>query len=148
MAMESLTKVKVTIATIGAILGGIWGIIEGYGKITDYIDESVKAKVEEFSKPLIDKDIRLALDSLSKKKKFSFREGLADEIGVEKENVIPTIGHWYKEEHEILDVGLKYDIVHEELIYIHTDGKRYRTHRDSVGYFFYHGNHVKEYCFK
>lgn len=147
MAGENLNRIKVIIVTAGGILGGIWGILEGYDKITERIDATVKQKVIEHSEPLIKKSISHALDSISKAKRISFREGLATEFGTTKDQIITVMGDWFKSEKGVIDIGIKLDNVTNELYYIHTDGKRYLPYRDSSGFFFFYDrNHIQRWC--
>ena len=148
MTTETLSKIKITVVTVAGILGGVWGIIEGYDKITERIDETVKAKVMEHSGPLIKKNIAFTLDSISKAKKMSFREGLATEFSVPKQDIIPVMGTWYKSEKDIMAIGLKYDLKNEELYYIGVDKRRHRPFKDTTGHYFYYDvNHKKDWCY-
>jgi len=148
MANDGLTKIKWGIGTILTIIGGIIGILEGYDTLKDRIDANIKVKVIEHSEPLIKKQISFTLDSIAKAKKMSFREGLATEFGVEKRDIIPLIGDWYKSEKDISTIGFKWNDVTQELYYLGTDLKRYRPFRDSLGHFFYYDSNNKRVpCF-
>lgn len=141
----TLSKLKVTIGLIASILAGVWGAIEAYDKISEKIDETVKIKIEEHSGPLMNKKIKMAVDSIMKAKKTSFREALASEIGVDKSEVTHLIGDWYKGEKGLYTVGLHGS--KDGLYYIHVDGDKFRPIPDSSGnYYFYDRNHITRWC--
>lgn len=135
---------KVTgIATfIGVLAGGV----AGFSSLAGYIDEVVEEKVQEKADPLIRKRINQKADSILSIKKISFREQLANELGITKEGVADTIAGWYKSEKGILIIGLYK--AGNRLYYRDVDGQVYQPIIDTQAdkYYFYDSRHRAKWC--
>lgn len=149
MVIESGKKIVVFIIGLGSLAGAITGMLALHNSIMTKIKEDRHKENIEFlhreATPLITKQINLTLDSIKKAKTISFRQGLATEIGINLDEVIPKFAQHFINTENTQNIGLKIDKALNQLYYIHTDGKRYRTFKDSSGsYFFYNSDGVRE----
>ena len=149
MIIENGKKLIVFIIGLGSLAGAITGILALHNSIMSKIREDRHKENIEFlhreATPLITKQINITLDSIKKAKTISFRQGLAAEIGINYDEVIPKFAQHFINSENTQNIGLKRDKALNQLFYIHTDGKRYRTFKDTSGnYFFYNSDGVKE----
>jgi hypothetical protein len=137
MTVDNVKKLKVYAVAFASVLGSIYGGLEAYKGIRKSMDETAKKKLESYTLPIVKTEIRKTVDSIFTSRKVSFREQLAKELNLTKEEIPTFLASWYLQEQAIKSIGLFKDIKQEELYYIHTDLKRYRPFLDESGYYYF-----------
>lgn len=149
--MEKITelfkKPAVIFSTIVGLIGGITGFYEAYVKIKDSMNETAREKIENYTIPVVKSEIKKTVDSIFSSQKVSFRDELAKELNIERDQVSKFISEWYASQDGLYVVGLYYDKTYKKLFYIHTNGKEYRPFKDTSGYYYFiNDNDKPEYC--
>jgi hypothetical protein len=140
------TPIWKKVTGIATFIGVLAAGIAGFTSIADYIDAVVEEKVQEKADPLIRKRMNQKVDSIFKIKKVSFREILAKELGIEKDDVVDTLSNWYKREKGIQAVGLFKS--GRRLYYRDVDGQVYQPIIDQENdkYYFHDARHRAKWC--
>lgn len=104
----SLKKLGLAILTL--LMGGGAGIGIEFSIIEDKIQEIAQPAIDKTVSTVVDHKVYSVLDStleaMSKEKKISFREQLANELRIPKDSIVPVITRWYLREKGITNVGL------------------------------------------
>lgn len=112
------------------------------------MDRTAAEKIEQHTLPVVKREIYATLDSMMKAKKTSFRQQIADKMRYEKNDVADSLTLWWKSEIGTFHVGIYYDATARKLMYIHTNGKKYRTFYDNEQdlYYFINEQDREEWC--
>jgi len=148
MTAEGIKQLKVVVTTIATILGGGIGVYEGYIHIAAGMNETAKKKIENYTKPVVKEMIQATLDSITENRSVSFTEALSKKLNVDKSAVVEVISKWYKKEQRFSPVGLMLDLEVNKIVYIHTDGTKYRPFysAEQSQYYFINSEDQVEWC--
>jgi hypothetical protein len=118
MTAEGVKQLKIWLTSAGALIGSGIGLYEGFMYITESMDQTAKEKIEQFTLPVVQREIAFTVDSIFASRDNSFH------------------------------VGLRVDPESKKVFYIHTNGIHYRAFFDSSHdkYYFINENNQTEWC--
>jgi len=144
-----ITKVKeykILIVSFLSLFGLTGGGLTTW--VMDSMDKTAANKIEQHTLPVVKREIYFVLDSMMKAKKTSFRQEVGDKMGFEKDDVADSLTYWWRSELGRYNVGLFFEPIDGRIMYIHTNGRKYRAFfdDDQDGYYFINDDDESEWC--